>query len=221
MQTKLRLSLGPSYRPRSRPRKKPGPKKALPQPARQAWVFSDAARLADWQGAVVRHRPTGIILRDYRAKDRAAQAADMRAFLATMRRPTAFSIAGDARLARRHKASFHCPSHLVVQPSRRLARATRRDSAAVHTMRQLLSAKRAGFGRVFISPIFATASHPEARALGPLRARQLALAARRFGLAPLALGGMSGRALRRLNGADSPQACAFIGYGAIAAFGEQ
>lgn len=93
------------------------------------------------------------------------------------------------------------------------------DSAAVHNVRQLIAAKRAGFGWVVISPVFATKSHIGERPLGPVRARALALAASRLGLLPLALGGMSAYRLHRLNGYQPPHGGGFCGYAAISAFG--
>jgi thiamine-phosphate pyrophosphorylase len=54
---------------------------------------------------------------------------------------------------------------------------------------------RAGADAVFVSPVFATASHPGAPTLGPMR---FGLLAKRLPLPVIALGGMDARRFRRL-----------------------
>ena len=71
-------------------------------------------------------------------------------------------------------------------------------SASAHTARELRAAERAGAHLVFVSPVFATRSHPEARPLGPLRFMLLARQAR---MPVIALGGMDAKKARRLRGA--------------------
>jgi thiamine-phosphate pyrophosphorylase len=68
----------------------------------------------------------------------------------------------------------------------------------------------AGAGLVFLSPVFATASHPGAAALGPARWVRMA----RFARLPVAaLGGIDGASIRRL----PPTICMAIGaIGALA-----
>ena len=204
-----------------RPKRHPQPRRPhgrrLGRVGGQAWVFSDNERLADWRRIVHLHRPDRMVLRDYDVPQRRRLAAEMARFCAT-RHATGLAIAGDAHLARRYGATFHCPSHLINRPQARRGTAGPDDSAAVHNVRQLIAAKRAGFGWVVISPVFATKSHIGGRPLGPVRARALAMAARRLGLSPLALGGMSARALRRLNGHQPAHASGFCGYAAIGAF---
>lgn len=80
----------------------------------------------------------------------------------------------------------------------------------VHNGQERMVAARAGADAGFISPVFATRSHPGARGLGPARA--IALAAR-APFACLALGGMTTQSARRLQGTP------FQGFGAIGAFG--
>ncbi len=85
-------------------------------------------------------------------------------------------------------------------------------SIGVHDKRELALARRRGARIVFISPVFATASHPGSRPLGV--AGFAALAARFPGLC-IALGGMNAgrfRSLRR-HGAH--------GWGAIDALGKK
>src|SRR5690606_21673045 len=67
--------------------------------------------------------------------------------------------------------------------------------ATAHNLTEIAAANRAGADAVLLSPAFATASHPGAPALGPLRFRALA----RYAQMPvIALGGMSQRHADRL-----------------------
>ena len=68
-------------------------------------------------------------------------------------------------------------------------------TSSAHGRAELVRARRAGADLVFLSPAFATGSHPESRPLGPIRWSALARAAR---LPVLALGGVSSRTVRRL-----------------------
>jgi len=184
-------------------------------PHRQKVFFSDRHRAPDWRAALAKGGPAcGLILRDYDATDRPAMAEDMRALCQTQGR--FFAIAGDYKLARRMGAAFHCPSHLLRRPLRHggLDPIDAQDTAAAHNEAEIMAAARAGFHRVFISPIFQTRSHIGQAGLGPVRARKLAFRAIALGLTPLALGGMDARRLARLNG-TSP---VFYGLGAIDAF---
>ena len=65
----------------------------------------------------------------------------------------------------------------------------------VHSRRQAIAAIRAGADALFVSPVFATRSHPGARALG--RAR-LGLMIRGLNRPIIALGGMDARRARSL-----------------------
>ncbi|MBB3693857.1 thiamine phosphate synthase [Sphingomonas sp. BK580] len=80
-----------------------------------------------------------------------------------------------------------------------------------HSRPEAIMAVRAGAALVFVSPVFATRSHPGARALGPLRAAAIA---RGLPLGAIALGGVDERRYRhRL------RALGFGGYAAIDAWG--
>ena len=70
-------------------------------------------------------------------------------------------------------------------------------SVSVHILREIRAAERDGADLLFLSPVFATRSHPGAASLGPLR---FALLARQTQLPVIALGGMSASRSRRLNG---------------------
>jgi len=60
-------------------------------------------------------------------------------------------------------------------------------TAAVHSMADARATARRGVDMVFVSPVFATRSHPGAKILGARRAERIA---RRSGVAAIALGGM-------------------------------
>ncbi len=70
-------------------------------------------------------------------------------------------------------------------------------SRAAHDPAELKAAEKAGADLVFLSPAFATRSHPGARPLGPLRFKLLA---RQTRLPVIALGGMNRQRARRLAG---------------------
>ena len=102
-----------------------------------------------------------------------------------------------ARLARRHRLLFVDEASPKTAPIR-IGRA--------HSVREGLAARRAGAALVFVSPVYATRTHPGAPALGPLRA---AMIARAVGVPAIALGGMNARRYRRLAGLG------FVGWAAI------
>ena len=71
-------------------------------------------------------------------------------------------------------------------------------SAPAHGLAEIRAAERDGAAFVFLSPVFATRSHPEARPLGPARFNALV---RRTKLPVIALGGMNAVRARRLRAA--------------------
>lgn len=103
---------------------------------------------------------------------------------------------------------------LVTAGSRRLGRGPthgRHGSLTwpAHDRREAVAAVRAGARAVFVSPVFATRSHPGAAPLGPLRA---AAVARGLPVTRIALGGMDAHRFRRL------RALGFDGWAAIDAW---
>jgi len=68
-------------------------------------------------------------------------------------------------------------------------------SASAHSLRELKTAERSGAALIFLSPAFATRSHPGARPLGPVR---FGLISRQARVPVIALGGMDARAAQRL-----------------------
>jgi len=65
----------------------------------------------------------------------------------------------------------------------------------VHSRMEAIAAVRAEADLIFVSPIFATRSHPDARALGAAR---LGMMLRGIDIPAIALGGMNARRFRRL-----------------------
>jgi thiamine-phosphate pyrophosphorylase len=72
------------------------------------------------------------------------------------------------------------------------------QTAAAHSQRDAIAAIRRGADAVFVSPVFATRSHPGARALGRVR---FGLVSRGLGVPVIALGGMDARRAKSLPGA--------------------
>jgi thiamine-phosphate pyrophosphorylase len=72
------------------------------------------------------------------------------------------------------------------------------STASAHNLRELRAAERAGADLVFLSPVYATRSHPDARPMGP---RRFALIAHQARVPVIALGGMNAARFRALGGA--------------------
>lgn len=76
-----------------------------------------------------------------------------------------------------------------------------------HDRAEARAGRRAGAKLLFVSPIYATRSHPDAATIGPRKARRIGHG---LGLSLIALGGMNARRYARLSG--------FAGWAAIDAF---
>jgi len=81
-------------------------------------------------------------------------------------------------------------------------------TAPAHDRREAVAAVRRGADVLFVSPVFATRSHPGAEALGARKARRIA---RGLPVTVIALGGMDARRFREMTGFD--------GWAAIDAWG--
>ena len=150
-------------------------------------LMTDEARLADPLPAA-RTLPAGsaIIFRHYGVPERAVLARRLAAI--ARRRGLVLLVGEDPVLARRvGAAGVHLPERAI-----RRAAAVRwqRDwliTAAVHSHVALASAAACGADAALLSPVFATASHPNARALGLQR---FAAITRASSLPVYALGGI-------------------------------
>jgi thiamine-phosphate pyrophosphorylase len=130
----------------------------------------------------------GVILRHHAAPGRAGLGRRLRAL--TRRRRLILLVADDARLA--------CALHADGVHHSRAARTARTPglrTATAHTLPELRAAERARTHLAFLSPVFATRTHPGAPALGPVRFGLLARAAR---IPVAALGGLTSARYRRM-----------------------
>jgi len=148
----------------------------------EAWLFTDE-RMTDglWRALDRLARGAGVILRHHGAPDRAALGAGVARV--ARRRGLRLLVADDPRLARALRAGLH-----QNPPVRPLRWRGRLRTATAHDLPELRAAERAGAGLVFLSPVFATRTHPGARTLGRARFGLLARAAR---VPVAALGGVT------------------------------
>ena len=131
-----------------------------------AWLFTDPRTDAGLIAAVERlPRGSGIVLRHHELP-----AAERSALAERL-----------ARVARRRGLL------LLDERDPRIAKA--------HNRSELVAARRRGAALVFVSPVFATRTHPGVRALGVVR---FGLLVRGAGLPVAALGGMDAKRFRRL-----------------------
>lgn len=172
-------------------------------------LMTDSHRLPD-PGPAAERLPAGalVIFRHY---DDAARADKLRSLVRLCRRRRlGLLVAGDRRLALACGADgVHLPEALV--PRGRLRRRKRGwfVTAAAHSEAALRRAAGAGVDAVLLAPVFATASHPGAPALGPLRFARLV---RRSPVPVYALGGVNQTTARRLAGSG---AVGIAGIGAL------
>ncbi len=169
------------------------------------WLFTDARRLPDPRPAVARlpRGLAGVVLRHDNDPDRATLGRDL-ARICRARR-LALVVAGDARLAAALHAGVHLRGGRWPGPQHRSHGLV---TSSAHGLADLRRAHRAGALLAFLSPVFPTVSHPNARVLSPLRWGRIACA----GPLPAgALGGVHGGNVRRL----PPKICRAVG--AIAA----
>jgi thiamine-phosphate pyrophosphorylase len=161
------------------------------------WLFTDARRVADPRPVVARLPKglAGVVLRHDGEPGRAALGRDL-ARLCRARR-LRLVVAGDPGLAAALGAGVHLrggrwPAGAPVLARRRVGALV---TSSAHGVAELRRAARAGADLAFLSPAFATGSHPNARVLGSLRWGRFARGA---GLAVAALGGIGGATVRRL-----------------------
>jgi len=182
----------------------PGRRQRLPLPA--LWLFTDPVRLPDPLAAAARlPRGAGIVLRRYPP----AEAARLALALAALARRHGLTllVSAEARLALALGAGLHLPEAGLRRPplpyllARRALPPSRRPplSAATHGRASLARAAALGADLAFLSPVFATASHPGAPALGPVRFGLL-LRGHRRPARIVALGGIEAASARRLAG---------------------
>ncbi len=162
--------------------------RCAPVPPAAIWLFTDVVRAPAPLAAVRALAPGlgGVVLRQPDAAGRARLCA-LLAPICRARR-LALSIAGDARLARR----FHAGLHLSRGRRERGAEWVRFLTSSAHDRCELVRCRRAGVALAFLSPLFASASHPGTPGLRPCRWSALA---RHAGVVVAALGGIDAACL--------------------------
>ena len=161
-------------------------------------LVSDERRLPDpLPAAAALPRGSGVILRHYGAPERHALASAMARLCRA--RGLILLVAGDGGLAARVGAhGLHLPEALAARATAwRRRRPDWLITAAAHGLPGLERAGRAGADAALLAPVFATLSHPEARALGISRFARLVHASP---LPVYALGGVDGANATRLRG---------------------
>jgi thiamine-phosphate pyrophosphorylase len=153
-------------------------------PLPRLWLMTDERISTDrLLGSAERlPRGAGIVFRHYSLPPRKRRALFMRLQERARRRGVMLLLAGPPSLATAWRADgWH--GHYIGQKVRRMI-----HSAPAHSPAELEQAARSDADLVFLSPVFATHSHPGAGALG--RAR-FGLLARSTRLPVVALGGMT------------------------------
>ena len=149
----------------------------------RTWLMTDerlGARL--WEAIDRLPKNSGVVFRHYKLApaERVSLAAQVASTCRT--RGFAMAVASDADLARAVGADLiHNPPALPTGLP---------FSRAVHSLAEAAAAAQDGAALVFISPIFATRSHPGGQSLGREAAGRIAKAA---GVPAIALGGMNPR----------------------------
>ncbi|MES2444063.1 MAG: thiamine phosphate synthase [Pseudomonadota bacterium] len=151
------------------------------------WLMTDARMGEELWAALDRlPRGAGVVVRHYGLDPRTRRFLIRRVAKVARKKNLTLVIAGGNQ-------GF---AHAGVHNGRGGAR-TRLRTESAHSRREAVAAARRGADAVFVSPVFATRSHPGARALGPVR---FGLMARELGVPVIALGGMDAKRGRRLRG---------------------
>ena len=148
----------------------------------RAWLMTDE-RMGERLWEAIDRLPikhAGIVFRHYATEPNARAALAGRIADLCHRRSLSLAVARDQDLARAVHANL---VHNPLQPPVRLP-----FSRSVHSLEEAQEARAAGAELVFVSPVFATSSHPGQEPLGTTRARRIAEAA---GVPAMALGGMN------------------------------
>jgi thiamine-phosphate pyrophosphorylase len=170
-------------------RRQPHPQRLPDKRLPRLWMMTDE-RQGDALWAALERLPpgAGVVFRHYSLPPAERRALFRKVRALVRRRRLRLQLAGPPHLA----AAWGADGSHGRGPARRgLGLA----SAPAHDLREIRSAERAGADLIFLSPAFATRSHPQAAPLGPLRVARLA---RQTRLPVVALGGMTAARARRL-----------------------
>lgn len=145
------------------------------------WLMTDE-RMGERMWDAIGRVPAGtggIVFRHYSLAPEERLEVGKRVAALTQERKLVLAVGRDTRLAERLGAQLvHNPTDPAALPF----------SMAVHGEQEADVARQAGADLVFVSPVYATRSHPGAPALGAQRAAELATIA---GRPAIALGGMT------------------------------
>ncbi|MFC2998921.1 thiamine phosphate synthase [Falsiroseomonas tokyonensis] len=179
------------------------------------WLVSDPVRLPDPCAAAARlPRGAGVLARGL------APAVLQRLRQVVRRRGLVLLLGGDPAGALRARCGLHLPDRpppgtlVAFLAARRRGAPWARLSVAVHGRAAVARARRLHADCGFVSPAFATASHPGAAALGPLRWAALASGQ---GQAAIALGGVAPGTAGRLPRRGAGRAAGLAAIGALRA----
>jgi thiamine-phosphate pyrophosphorylase len=147
-------------------------------PLPKLWLMTDE-RMGDslWDALAILPRGSGVVFRHYRLEPAARRALFAKVAKVARRRGLVVVRAGPERLGR-GEAGVHG------------RRGPGLRTWPAHSRREAIAGIRAGAALLFVSPVFATRSHPGAKALGRVR---LGLLIRGLSVPVVALGGMNAR----------------------------
>ncbi|MBK8909320.1 MAG: thiamine phosphate synthase [Rhodospirillales bacterium] len=177
--------------------------------------MTDERRLPD-PSAAIEDLPPGaaVVLRHYDAPASERQALAHRLAATCRRRGLRLLVAADPELAiSAGAAGVHLPEAMLKSAPQTWRLWRRRGwmvTAAAHSSGAIRRAAAADVDAVLLSPVFATRSHPDARALGSLR---FAALTRASPVPVYALGGIDTRTLRRLSGSGAAGVAGIGGFG--------
>lgn len=156
-------------------------------PVPRVWLMTDP-RMGDalWPALERLPRGAGVVFRHYTLEPDARRALFARIQRVARRRGLVVLRAGDTPL-HRNEAGVHG----TTPPRRRPGLRT----LPAHSRREAIAAQRAGADAIFVSPLFATRSHPGARPLGRSRFARMI---RGIDTPIIALGGMTAKRARTL-----------------------
>lgn len=160
------------------------------------WLMTDERQGDDLWSALERvPRGSGVVFRHHATPPAARRRLFARVRAVARRRRLVLVRAGSQRLRGEGGVHGRRGHALVTWPA--------------HRRTEAIAGRRNGAALLFVSPLFATRSHPGAVALGPVRA---AMIGRGLGVVVIALGGMDERRFRRV------RQLGFDGYAAIDAW---
>ena len=162
-----------------------------PRPLPELWLLSDARNDAALDRALAQlPEQSGFIFRHYHLDPAQRRARFQQLQEIARKRRHLVVISGSPVLALKWGAAgVYGPAEAMPHSGDLIKLVT------AHNAKDIVSADRAGADAILLSPVFATASHPGAKPLGPVRFRLLAQKAK----APvIALGGMNRDTAKRL-----------------------